>query len=269
MKIDCIITWWGRLVEKSGRAWSDKWAELIAWISTWERVLNVLQETPYFDTIVYAGALPSMEPKKADRVIFTQAGPEKHFFWTIKNGVEKLKKSSNHILVVASDLPLIDVKSVKDMIQEWQRAGGTMLTTFSCSNEQVQQKYPWYNPNKRFIQMQDGTMIFGNAFMMSRELFQMLEKLFLEIDSSEKRNLGTYLWFYRMLGIKWICKLLSIIPFANIKNTQAISRLLQTAFSPPLQKDFEWIADHILGQDNSTKILKCAPEFTVDFDRYH
>lgn len=68
-----------------------------------------------------------------------------------------------------------------------------MLTVFACSNLEVQDKYPHYNPNKRFIQIKDSTMIFGNAFIMSRELCQMLETLFLEIDSSEKRNLGTYL----------------------------------------------------------------------------
>lgn len=269
MKLDCIITGWGRLVQKSGRSWTDKGAELIAGIATWQRVLNIIKQVPDIGTLVYAGTLSHNKSEETNRVIFTHAGLEKHFFWTIRNGVGELKGSWNQILVVASDLPLIDETGINHMIEQWHQAWGDMLTVFACSNLEVQDKYPHYNPNKRFIQIKDSTMIFGNAFIMSRELFQMLETLFLEIDSSEKRNLGTYLWFYRMLGIKWLWNLLSILPYANIKNTYAISMFLQKVFQPPTKKDFEKLADHMLSKTNSTKILKCAPEFTIDFDRYH
>jgi hypothetical protein len=268
MKLDCIVTWWGRLVEKSGRSLQDKWKELLWGIPIGERVLQTVMQIPQIDKIVYAGDIRE-DSNRSPRIVVTPAIPEKHFFQTIAHAMRQVQHDIDHILIVAGDLPLIDEYGLIDIIEQWGEKWGDLLTVFTCTNWELQDKYRQYNPGKRCIETQDGTMIFGNAFIIHRTLIEKLKEVFLKIDSQDRDYVWILLWVWRLFGIRWLSELFAILPYAQVKKVDSWLRKFRCIVPAPSEDTFERLANRILGSQTAVRILKCGPELAVDFDRRH
>lgn len=259
-----MVTW------KWSRSTLLKWSEEINWKKLWQHILEVLKakQGSEVDNIVYVWEKIVEEDTS---VVYAESASWKSFLKSLHSWVNTLKLidgiKNDITLVICWDIPMVWASEVDFMLKNiptWEQ----YLSIFWVNNKRLQNEYPDFNKDKRYLELREQDIIFWNAFLIRRRnLEEWLNKI-LCLDENWLK-IWKVIKFLFKLWPKNFYKAILFLLFSNIKALEKILPWFLKKIKKPWEKDLvEFIEDSVWKK--WVKLINNSPsELVIDYDRQY